>query len=61
MPIIIAIQPYFVGIDDRVIVLHRYGLRVARVSLLLFWATQNHRLKQPEKVNSHCFIINSVL
>ena len=35
MPIVIAIQPHLVGIDDRVVIRHRYVLRVAGVAFLL--------------------------
>jgi hypothetical protein len=35
MPIIITIQPHIVGIDDRVVILHRYVLRVVGVAFLL--------------------------
>ena len=36
IPIIIAIQTHLVGIDDRVVVLHRYILWVADVNFFLF-------------------------
>ena len=35
MPIVIAVKPHLVGIDDRVVVRHRYVLRVAGVACLL--------------------------
>ena len=35
IPIIIAIQPHLVGIDDRIVILYRYLLRVASVAFLL--------------------------
>ena len=36
MPIIIAIQPNLIRIDDRVVILHRYVLRLAGVAFFLF-------------------------
>ncbi len=35
MPIVIAIQPHLIGIDDRVVILHSYVLRVAGVAFFL--------------------------
>ena len=36
IPIVIAVESHLVGIDDRVVILHRYVLRVAGVTFLLF-------------------------
>ncbi len=35
MPIIIAIQPHLVGIDEGIVILHRYVLGIAGVAFLL--------------------------